>query len=259
MGLRACVLVFSLVACSATAQEPIVCTDRPTNGNAVCTVPEGRFQIEMDFINWSRSDTAFGDTETLLFTNPILKYGLTGRSDLQVSISPRVRTRTDTATGRISDSTVSDLLIRYKYRFSETGARVDYGVIPFITIPTASDGNDRVSGGVAVPISFALSDKWTLVTSPQINLVPDSASGGYHLGLVNLINLGYAVTSRFALYGEIFAQNDFDPAGESHVYTADFAATYLITPRIQIDAGANIGLSDEAADLQLYSGLSVLF
>lgn len=252
-------MLLALLALPAAAQDPTICTDRPTNGNAVCTVPEGRFQLEMDVFNWAQSDTAFGDSETLLFTNPTLKYGLTERSDLQVSISPRVRTRTDTATGRVSDSGVSDLLIRYKYRFSNVDADVQFGIIPFITIPSASDGQDKVSGGVAVPISLPLSDRLTLVTSPQINLVPDSASGGYHLGLVNLINLGYAVTSKVALYAELFAQNDFDPAGDTHVYTADFAATYLITPRIQIDAGTNIGLNSDAPDVQLYTGLSVLF
>ncbi|MEO0410498.1 MAG: transporter [Pseudomonadota bacterium] len=252
-------VLLALLPGPAAAQDYTVCTDRPTNGNAVCSVPQGRFQIEMDFVNWAQSDTAFGDSETLLFTNPTLKYGLTDRSDLQVSISPRVRTRTDTATGRARDAGVSDVLLRYKYRFSKAHAAVQFGVIPYITVPTASDGEDRVSGGVAVPISLPLSEKLTLVTSPQINLVPDSASGGYHLGLVNLINLGYALTSKFALYAEVFAQNDFDPAGDTHVYTADFAASYLITPRIQIDAGTNIGLNRDAPDIQLYTGLSVLF
>lgn len=251
--------LFAVSAEPLAAQDGPICTDRPTNGNAVCTVPEGRFQLEMDFVNWAQSDTAFGDSETLLFTNPTLKYGLTDRSDVQVSISPRVRTRTDTATGRVRDSTVSDLLIRYKYRFSDANAAFQFGIIPFITLPTASDGNDSVSGGVAVPISFPLSDKFTFVTSPQINLVPDAQSGGYHLGLVNLLNIGYAVSQTFAVYAEVFAQNDFDPAGETHVYTADFAATYLITPRIQIDAGANFGLNKDAPNVQLYTGLSVLF
>jgi len=71
-----------------------------------------------------------------------------------------------------------------------------------------------------------------------------------------VINLGDAISNAVAVRAESFSTNDFDPAGETHVYTADFAAvTHLLNNRIPLDTVANIDLNDDASELQLYTGL----
>jgi len=260
----ACALGASMAsAASAAAQDegPTICTDRPTNGNAVCTVPEGRFQLETDLFNWSRAETGGVSTETLLLTNPTFKYGLSARSDIQINIQPNIRVTNDTPFGEETDDGFGDILIRYKHRLSADGARIGFGVIPFFTIPTGDTGfgADKVTGGLAVPFSIPLPGQFTLVTSPQVSVLPDADGSGYHLGMVNLLNLGRPVGPRTTVYAELFASNDFDPAGKTHIYTADFAIAHLVTNRLQIDTGVNIGLNEAASDIQAYVGLSVLF
>ena len=65
-------------ACAAGAggDDPI-CTDRPGKGNNACTVPAGTLQLETDLINWTRDDQGGVRTDTILYTNPTLKLGLT--------------------------------------------------------------------------------------------------------------------------------------------------------------------------------------
>ncbi|MEE4208050.1 MAG: transporter [Parvularcula sp.] len=251
----------AIAPAAAQSDELAICTDRPTNGNAVCTVPKGHFQVEMDLLNWSRFEEGSSAQETLLAPNPTFKYGLSARSDIQINVQPNIRVTEEAPFGSNTDDGFGDILIRYKHRLSADDATVGVGIIPFITIPTgdAGFGADDVTGGVALPLSIPLPNQFTLVASPQVNIVPDADGTGYHLAAVNLLNIGRPVGERTTLYAELYASNDFDPSGEVNVYTADFAVAHLVTPRFQIDAGVNVGLNQDAPDVQVYTGLSVLF
>src|SRR5437763_1370711 len=91
-------------ACAAGAggDDPI-CTDRPGKGNNACTVPAGKLQLETDLINWTRDDEGGVRTDTIFYTNPTLKLGLTDSADLQLNIAPyeEVRTRAGGTTDRV--------------------------------------------------------------------------------------------------------------------------------------------------------------
>jgi hypothetical protein len=43
------------------------------------------------------------------------------------------------------------------------------------------------------------------------------------------------------------------------VATADAGLTYGPTPNVQLDLGANVGLTDAADDLNLFTGISARF
>ena len=74
----------SVPAAKADAGPPPICTDRPNKNTAACTVPKGSFQLESDIFNWTRFDFEGTRTDTILYTNPTLKYGLTSSTDIQV-------------------------------------------------------------------------------------------------------------------------------------------------------------------------------
>src|SRR5947209_7467250 len=96
MGLAGLLLLSPMPALAdGPASDSQICTDRPGKGNGACTVPAGSVQLETDLFNWSLTRDAGTRTDVLLYTNPVLKFGLSDSSDLQLNIAPyeEVRTR----------------------------------------------------------------------------------------------------------------------------------------------------------------------
>lgn len=256
-------LLAALAAPAAQAQdEAPICTDRPTKANATCSVPQGHWQIETDIGNYIRDDQPGVRTETTYFTNPMLKYGLGERTDIQLNWSPHMRVRTtDRVTGQRQEvDGQGDVYLRLKHRFHE-GERVSVGVIPFVKAPTAADGvgNDEWEGGVALPIGVSLPNSFSLTFGPEVDLLIDSDGSGHHPAIINLINLARPVSSRMSVAVELWSSINYDPAQTIEQYSADVAATWLVTPVLQLDVGANFGLNDTTPDSQLYVGLSHRF
>lgn len=253
--------VSSAAKAEVSSEDPTICTDRPTNANAVCTTPAGRFQFEADLTNRTRARGDVTTVTTISVANTTLKRGLDDRSDIQLIFSPFVQIATEAEGRRTTRSSVSDLTLRYKRRLSRDGARWAYAVIPALTLPSASDdvGQGGVSAGIAVPVSRALTRRLTASISPQIDLLPDADDQGRPVAIQNLINLGFVLTDETTIFVEWFARNEFAPSETTNIYTADFAIAHLVRRKVQIDAGANVGLNDAAPDLQVYAGLSVMF
>ena len=242
---------------AAQAEDTPICTDRPTKANAVCTVPTGQWQIESSAVDWLRLDDGGSETEVLLIAPTFVKLGLSARSDLEVGVAPYVRVTS--GDGHVSG--FGDILVRYKHRLTGDGAKVQAAAIPFAKLPTADRdiGNGKVEGGLAVPISFALAGPVTMTLGPEIDLLADGDGHGRHAAIVQLVNLSAPVAPGLTVVGELWASWNFDPAGTVRQASADVAAAYAVTSNLQLDAGANFGLTRETADIQLYAGASIRF
>ncbi|MGQ0659728.1 transporter [Sphingosinicella sp.] len=249
------------MAGAAVAQDAPICTDRPARANAVCTVPSGRIQIETTVSGWSLTDAGGNRTELLTVASSVAKIGLTERSDVQIGITPFARL-TNRRTGSIDQvSGFGDMLFRYKHRLTGDDAPVQVAVIPFITLPTARRGlgNDRVEGGLAVPVSFRFAGPVTMTLGPELDLLADADGSGRHLALVNLVNLSLPIAPRWTAAAELWTNKNFDPAGTAEQATADVALAYSISDDLQLDFGGNVGLTADTPDLELYAGLSFRF
>jgi hypothetical protein len=240
------------------ASTPI-CTDRPTKANVVCTVPEGAFQIETDLVNWARNTDAGVRTDTILYTNPTLKYGLGAKTDIEVNIAPyeAVHSRAYGITDRIGG--VGDLYVRVKQQLTSSSDPVQVALIPYVKAPTArfGVGNKRWEGGVIAPVIFALPKGWTLNFGPEVDVLADGDRHGHHAQLVTLANLSRSF-GKSTVYVEFWNAHNLDPAGTVHQYSADVGFAYLLTPRLQLDLGGNFGLNRFTPDTQVYLGLSTL-
>lgn len=250
-----------VLAADALAQdEPPICTDRPTKANAVCSVAAGAIQLEMDAYNYAR--TTVGDTRstTALYSNPTLKLGLTDRSDLEVNWAPHVVAKTETPLGNTRQSGVGDVYVRYKHRITGDDASVGVALIPFVKIPAAplGIGNDEFEGGLAAPVQIGLSQGFTLTFGPELDVLSEADGTGERLNVVNLVNLSRSF-GKLTLYGEVWTANDVMAEGSFDQASVDFAAAYLVAPRLQIDAGINLGLNRNTPDAQVYVGLSTRF
>lgn len=248
-----------LVAAAAHADGPI-CTDRPTKANAVCTVPAGRVQVETSLVGWSLTRLGGTRSELLTLGATTVKVGLSAKSDLQIAFTPvaRLTVRQDGDRQRVSG--VGDVVVRYKRRLTGDDARVQVGIIPFVKLPTAKRGlgNDRIEGGIAVPVSVA-AGKATVTFGPELDLLADGDGHGHHLALVNLVNLAVPVANRVTLIGELWSNLNFDPAGTIRQASADAALAYAASNEVQLDVGANIGLTRDTPDVELSAGASIRF
>ncbi len=244
---------------STPAPAPI-CTDRPTKANVACTVPAGAIQIEADVVNWTRLDAAGAQVDTILYTNPTLKYGLGATTDIEVNLAPYETVRVRSQGGSDTIGGVGDLYIRLKQQLTRPSGTVQVAVIPYVKAPTAQVGigNGKAEGGVIAPIVFDLPAGVTLDLGPEVDVLADGEGHGHHVQLVGLVNLSKTI-GKTTLYGEVWTGQNLDPAGTVRQYSADVAATYLLTPTLQVDAGANFGLNRVTPDVQSYLGIAARF
>jgi hypothetical protein len=238
-----------------------LCTDRPTRATVACTVPEGDFQVESDLINWTRMNSEGTKTDTILYTNPTLKYGITKRTDIELNVAPYETVRTQTAGQAETIGGVGDVFVRVKQRLTADQSKTQVSLIPFIKAPTARDGigNGKVEGGVASAINIPLPAKFTLTVGPELDVTANDEGSGYHVSLINFINISHGVGKKVNLFAEFWNEQNFDPAGTERQYSADLAASYQISSLFQIDMGINIGLNNQTPSHQLYIGASTRF
>jgi hypothetical protein len=258
--------VFMLLCCSSTAilaDQPSICADRPGKATATCTVPAGHLQVEIGVADWSLQNVgAERDTE-LVIAETSAKYGLSDRSDIEIDLVPWERTRSKVRGSYADASGIGDLTVMFKQKL--TDGALEASIKPFVKLPTAKHpiGNGKAEGGVLVPIGFSLGNSGLAIAlTPEIDLVPNAerrSRRGYHAQMAQVASLSWAASERLSLSAELWGAWDWDPAGTIDQYSADGAIAYLVNPKLQLDGGANFGLNRSTPDVELYSGVSVLF
>ena len=246
---------------AAPPAAPALCTDRPTKATSACTVPEGAVQFETDVGNWTRNSDGGVRTGTVLYVNPTLKYGLTGSTDVQVNIAPYETIHTSAVGGSSTIHGVGDLYLRVKQRLTSADAKAQFALVPYIKIPTAKlgIGNRKVEGGLVGTGVFTLPAGFSMTITPEVDDLENTNLDGHHAQLVGAFNVGKTLSSKLTASAELWTSQNYDPAGHSHQYSADFALAYLASPTLQLDAGTNLGLNAATPDVQLYAGVSTRF
>ena len=240
---------------------PALCTDRPSKATSACTVPKGMVQFETDLVNWTKSDVDGVRSDTILYTNPLLKYGLTTSTDIEASITPYQTIRTRDWSGVSSIHGIGDLFLRVKQRLTASDAKAQFAVEPFIKVPTAKlgIGNRKVEGGLVGTGVFSLPRGFSVTITPEIDDLENANLDGHHAQLVGVVNVGKALSSKLAASAELWTAQNYDPGGHVRQYSADLSLAYLTTPILQLDAGTNIGLNRSTPGLQAYAGVSTRF
>jgi hypothetical protein len=224
-------------------------------------VPKGSFQLETDLINWTRFDFEGTRTDTILYTNPTLKYGLTTSTDIEVSITPYETVRTRDPLGVSTISGIGDLYLRVKQRLTPSDAKFQFALIPFIKIPIAKTGlgNRKVEGGLAGTGVFTLPAGFSLTVTPEIDDLENTNLDGHHAQVVGALNLSKTLSSKVTANAELWTAQNFDPSGTVRQYSVDGAIAYVPSPNLQFDLGANLGLNPFTPQIQIYLGVARRF
>ena len=213
-------------------------------------------------VNYLHANTGGVTTRTWVALDPTLKVGLTPRVDLELQFNGYTNTRV--SGGGLPASYADgagDLLVRSKVNlFGNDGGALAMALIAYVNFPTAAAtlGNNQVEGGLIVLFSITLPAGFALTVMPEFDLFKNNNDSGKHLNVTGVVNLGYSVTPKWTVFGELFAAAGAD-AHTPPAYTADAAAAYLLTETTQLDAGVNVGLNRYAPNLQLYTGISHRF
>jgi hypothetical protein len=249
------------LAAAAAAPDLTICADRPSKANGTCTVPVGHWQLEVSGADWALTRNSGDRASVTSIGQAFAKLGLSDHSDLEVGFTPLFGIRTSAGGMHDHASGIGDVLVRYKHRLTGADSPAQVGLLPFVKLPTADHdiGNGKVEGGIAVPASFAGPAGITVTIGPEVDALSDGDRHGYHAALTNLVNLGIAPSDKVALSAEIWNNLNFAPHGTIRQWSADASVAFLPTKRIQLDAGANFGLSRATPDLELYAGASFLF
>jgi hypothetical protein len=245
---------------AAHAEDAPICADRPAKANAVCTAPPGTVQLETAAADWSFTRSGGSRVELLTVGASYAKLGLSDSSDIEIGLTPYAASTARGGTER-RVSGIGDVMARYKLRFTGAEARVQVAWIPWVKLPTATHGlgNNAVEGGMALPVSFALSGPMTLTLGPELDALADVAGNGRHFAIVNLVNVSAPIAPRVTLSGELWSNVDFQPGARTTSVSADAALAYALSNHVQLDLGANFGLTSATPDVEAYAGLSLRF
>ena len=146
------------IGSAATGDDQTICADRPSKSTGPCTVPQGKWQIETGIVDWTRDRSGGLKTDTIVWANTAIKYGIGRRTDLELWITPLETAKVQGGGASEHHSSFGDTLLRIKYALTSDDAPVQVALDPFVKIPTANHrlGNGKVEGGLIVPIEFRL-------------------------------------------------------------------------------------------------------
>ncbi|MBI4544464.1 MAG: transporter, partial [Gemmatimonadetes bacterium] len=229
---------------------PLV-TDRPDFTESVAVVPRGRLQAEAGY-----TFTRTGAQEEHALGEILLRIPAAERLELRLGLNSFVWTRGPggDAAGR------EDASLGMKLRLAE--ARPEAGVfgpgvavLAALAVPTGSSAlrEENLQPEAKLALGFELSDRLGL--SSNLNYAYASDAGRRFHQLSGSLSLGYAVAPRLGSYLEVFGFAPDGPDG-SEMACLNGGFTWLLSPDLQLDARAGIGLNGARPDYFAGVGLA---
>jgi hypothetical protein len=240
------------------------CPDRPGLGTPPCTIDAGHVAVELGLADWTLERSPDRRTDTIEAGQLLVRVGLTDSLEAQIGWTAfgHVRDR-DRTTGSVAQlSGVGDLAVALRQNLvNPDGSGFSAALMPFATLPTgnAAIGAGEWTAGVLLPLSYELDGGVQLGVTAQVEAAADSDRDGRHLAYGGVAGLSLPLSEALGVTVEVAANRDHDPSGHATEWRAGLSAGWMAKDGFQLDAGANIGLSAAAPDLQLYLGVARRF
>lgn len=252
-----------LASPSLAGEEPPLITDRPDQTESAFTVASGLFQIEGGW-GYGERRTEGEDLDFQAFPQALLRIGLNPIFELRLGIPGIEIERTRTASGATSQEGLVDATLGLKVVIAkERGIRPQTAFLGTLSVPSGDDEftSRRVDPSFRFTFSNTLNSRLSL--GYNVGMIwrtqPDSQATLISQSLFDwTVALGISVNDRIGVFVEAFG---IAPQ-ESELRTRtsfDTGITYLLTPRLQLDASVAAGLSSAAADWAVSLGASFRF
>ncbi len=253
---------YSLLSPTPDEQLRDLATDRPDKTESAYTLDAGHFMHETDIVNYTINQDGGIREESLFFLAPNLKVGLTNDTDLQVIYQPYRYKRDRVVATRETHREVGggDLVVRLKTNvWGNDGGDTAGAVMPYVVLPVgdrAPGGNEGVEGGLILPFAASITEDWGLGLMTQLDILRGAEHGVYYAQWVNSASVSRSLFGPVSGYAEIFIATSHQ---QDPVITADSGLTWMVGANTQLDAGINIGVTEEADDLNPFVGVSQRF
>ncbi len=244
------------------AQETVdLVTDRPDQTESAVVVPPGAFQVELGAA-YAREEQAGIRVESIEVPGTLLRYGLSERVELRLAWPGIIEqeTRTPAGRGRQRGAGDPELGLKASFLSAERGDGLNLALLVHTTLPVGDEtlGSPRADPSLRLLGAHELSDRvglgWNL--GYEAGSFEDDAGDRHTLGrFVYTGALGLAIASRWGAFIELFGDLPAsDPEPVAHSF--DAGVTFLLTPRLQLDFAAGVGLTEAAEDWFAGAGLS---
>lgn len=183
--------------------------DRPDVTEGPGTVDAGHLQAEFSFVEWGqdRHNREDQTTRSLSILPLMLRVGVTDRTELDLSFVPHDREHTvDHATGdSVTAEGFGDMEVRAKINFfGNEGDGPSLGIIPYLRIPTATDGlgSGYVEGGGILAFSTDLPAGFDLSAMVQLDVRRTGANDRYTADVVHSASVGHEIAGGVGAFVE---------------------------------------------------------
>ncbi len=241
-------------------------TDRPDKTEGPYTVDAGHVQLEMNLASYSYDRRNPQDearrVQTLNIVSTNFRIGLLDRLEFDLISDNFLWLRDEDLRTGVADETsgAGDTTVRFKFNlWGNDGGKSAFGLIPFVTFPTASAGLgvEDTAFGLILPLAVALPHEFSLGVMSEFEFVRDERDE-LNFVWVNSATIGREIVKNVEGYVEIFAAIDPDRTSAAEI-TFDLGVTYAVNENVQLDAGVNIGITREAEDWNPFVGLSIRY
>jgi hypothetical protein len=242
-------------------------TDRPDKTESAYTVDAGHFQLEMDFLSYTRDRDRHDGADTRVNSYAVapvnLKLGLLNNLDFQLVLDTWNYVKTDDrVAGALSrQKGFGDVTTRLKFNvWGNDGGSTALALMPYVKLPSNQDhlGNNAVEGGLIIPMAVKLPLDFDMGLMTKFDCVRDSERRAYHPEFVNTVTVSHDIAGKLGGYLEFYSQVSTE-ANSRWIGTVDMGLTYELSKDVQLDAGINMGVTDSADDLNPFVGISLRF
>lgn len=260
----AAVLGLAIAPAVASAGERDYCPDRPGIGTPSCTLEPGRASVEIGVGDWTHDKDGRERQNVFEAADLLFRYGVAEHAEIQVGWTTLGWSQTrDLMTGKVERRSGSgDVMLALRRNLmNPDGSGLSIAVMPYVSLPTGRQpiGAGDWGAGLRVPLSYELSDRWSLVTTAQVDAAVDEDGTGRHLAFGEVVGATLKIGESVTATTEYQVTADHDPQGHTIGHLLGLSFGWLPGDNIQIDAGANSGLDHDAADIEVYLGLSRRF
>ena len=218
-------------------------TDRPDNTESPFTVDAGHFQYETDLFKTNHSSAHGIHTVQNSFNAFNLKTGLTPSMDLQLEIATFVTTRTENIK---SNAFFGNFTVRIKQNiWGNDGGVTAMAILPFINIPTSSDG--KITGGLILPLAVSLPNDWSAGCQIESDVEENQPGKGYHMNFQSSATFSHPLFRKLEYFieGSITRDNGLN----SYEYFINSGIIYEILENVKADTGVYYGLKNTSSKI----------
>jgi len=234
-------------------------SDRPDVTESPQTIDAGHYQLEFSFVEYTYDDHQGVRSDGFSVLPSNLRVGVLNNLEMDLMVNPyqNILTHGQSQTDRASG--YGDMEVRGKLNlWGNDGSVTAGGILPFVVIPTGADeiSDHHLEGGVILPLSVNLPFDFSLGTQAEFDVNRNDDNSGYGCDFVHTITVEHDLMDRVSAYVEYVGESPMH-LDQSYLAFGNFGLLFLIAPNLQLDCGINCGISRQAPDYTVFSGLSL--